>query len=81
MDKDTFAASRRHLRLSVKQCAAALGVSPRTLRAWESGRDPIPPGAADDLAALMQRPAPPHANSGNSSPRKQENYQESVKPE
>ncbi|MDY5127473.1 MULTISPECIES: helix-turn-helix domain-containing protein [unclassified Actinotignum] len=60
MDKETLAAARRRLCLSVKQCAAALGVSPRTLRAWEAGRDPIPPGVAGDLAALMQRPAPPH---------------------
>ncbi|MDK8781811.1 helix-turn-helix domain-containing protein [Actinotignum sp. GS-2025f] len=72
MDKDIFAASRRRLHLSVKQCAAALDVSPRTLRAWESGRDPIPPGVADDLAALMQWPAPPHASDSNPSPRKRE---------
>lgn len=37
-----FKAQRRALRLSQQALAAALGVSVRTVQAWEQGQNPIP---------------------------------------
>lgn len=34
--------------------ADALGNSQRTVRAWASGRDPVPPGAWRDMLALVE---------------------------
>ena len=55
MDRMTaaeFAAWRHLLGLTLDELAAALAVNPRTTRAWESGRDPIPARVADELAAM-----------------------------
>ena len=55
MDRMTaaeFAAWRHLLGLTLDELAAALAVNPRTTRAWESGRDPIPARIAGELAAL-----------------------------
>ena len=55
MDRMTageFAAWRHLLGLTLNELAEALAVNPRTTRAWESGRDPIPARVTDELAAL-----------------------------
>ncbi len=48
------AAHRRLTGLTGDQLATQLGVNPRALRAWESGRDVMPEGAAADLRTLVQ---------------------------
>ncbi len=45
-------ATREHLGISLQTFAALLGVKYETARKWESGRDPIPPGAAADVARI-----------------------------
>lgn len=55
MDRMTaaeFAAWRHLLGLTLDELAEALAVNPRTTRAWESGRDPIPARITDELAAM-----------------------------
>ena len=48
-----FAARRQLIGLSGAELAAAWGVNPRTVRAWELGRDLIPLGAASQMEALI----------------------------
>ena len=47
-----FALLRYKLGLSLRQVAEFLDVNPRTVRAWNSGRDPIPDGVLLDLDDL-----------------------------
>ncbi len=47
-----FAARRHLLGLTLDELASILGVNPRTVRAWEAERDPIPHRVPDELAAL-----------------------------
>lgn len=49
-----FAAVRRLLGLSAAELAEALSVNERTVRAWESGRDPIPYRLPRELDALRR---------------------------
>lgn len=47
-------AARRHLiGVTIDELATILHVNPRTVRAWESGRDNIPARITDELAALI----------------------------
>ena len=48
-----FAARRHLLGLTLDELASILGVNPRTVRAWEAERDPIPPRVPDELGALI----------------------------
>lgn len=48
-----FAARRHLLGLTLDELASILGVNPRTVRAWEAERDPIPPRVPDELDALI----------------------------
>lgn len=48
-----FAARRHLLGLTLDQLAAVLGVNPRTVRAWESGRDLIPPRISLEFVVLI----------------------------
>ena len=48
-----LAALRHLLGLTLDGLADALGVNPRTTRAWESGRDPIPARIAGEMGALV----------------------------
>lgn len=48
-----FAARRHLLGLTLDELAAMIGVNPRTVRAWETGRDLIPERIGDELAALI----------------------------
>lgn len=48
-----FAARRYLLGLTLDELASILGVNPRTVRAWEAERDPIPPRVPDELDALI----------------------------
>ena len=48
-----FAARRHLVGLTLEEVADALGVNPRTARAWEAGRDLIPERIGDELAALI----------------------------
>lgn len=50
-----LAAWRHLLGLTLAELAHELGVNPRTVRAWESGRYPIPHRITDELAALKAR--------------------------
>lgn len=50
-----FAAHRRLTGLTLEQLAAQLGVNPRTVRSWESGRDAVPDRIAAELGALVDR--------------------------
>ena len=43
---------REHLGLTVERLAARLAVHPRTVRAWEQGRYPIPPGVRAEIEGL-----------------------------
>lgn len=54
MDGLAFAAVRWLLGLSAAELAEALGVNERTVRAWESGRDPIPYRLPRELDALKR---------------------------
>ena len=45
---------RKQLALSQRGLAAALGVSPRTVEAWETGRN-VPSGSARHLIYLFER--------------------------
>lgn len=47
-----FAVWRHLLGFTLDELAAALAVNPRTVRSWESGRDPIPARIGEELAAL-----------------------------
>ncbi len=47
-----FAVYRHLIGLTLDELAATLGVNPRTTRAWETGRDPIPARILDELEAL-----------------------------
>ena len=51
--EDWFAARRHLTGLSVTELAAHLAVNPRTVRSWESGRDPIPARIDTLLDALV----------------------------
>ena len=47
-------AARRHLiGVTLDELATILHVNPRTVRAWESGRDNIPARITDEMAALI----------------------------
>lgn len=48
-----FAVTRHLVGLTVDELAAALAVNPRTVRAWEAGRDLIPARIPAELAALV----------------------------
>ena len=48
-----FAAHRHLIGLTLDELASILGVNPRTVRAWEAERDPIPPRVPDELDALI----------------------------
>ena len=48
-----FAARRHLIGLTLDELAAALGVNPRTTRAWESGRDRVPARIGGELSALI----------------------------
>ncbi len=48
-----FAARRHLVGFTLDQLAAVLRVNPRTVRAWESGRDLIPPRITQELAVLI----------------------------
>lgn len=50
---DDVARTRKVLNLSQKGLAAALGVSPRTVEAWEAGIN-VPSGAAQRLLYLFE---------------------------
>ena len=50
-----FAAHRRLTGLTLEQLAAQLRVNPRTVRSWESGRDPVSEWAAVALRGLVDR--------------------------
>ncbi|MGJ9487133.1 helix-turn-helix domain-containing protein [Actinotignum sp. GS-2025e] len=54
MDAPIISAYRHTLGLKIDALADLLGVSVRTMRAWESGRDPIPEGAAQDILRLVR---------------------------
>lgn len=43
---------REYLGLTGDALAAILGVQPRTLRAWEAGKDPIPARVREEVEAL-----------------------------
>ncbi|GEM_PF-4238948 len=49
-------AARLEAGVSVETCASWLGVSPETLGAWESGRDPVPLSVALRLARRLELP-------------------------
>ena len=51
---DWFAARRHLTGLSVTELAAHMAVNPRTIRSWESGRDPIPARIDTHLDALVE---------------------------
>lgn len=53
MNGAEFALLRYELGLSLSQIAAFLDVNPRTVRAWNSGRDPIPQGVLLELDDLV----------------------------
>ena len=53
MSAAEFAAHRRLAGLTVDQLAARLGVNPRTVRSWESGRDPVSEWAAASIRELV----------------------------
>ncbi len=48
-----FAARRHLLGLTLDELASILGVNPRTVRAWEAERDPIPHRVPDELDARI----------------------------
>lgn len=54
MDGLAFAATRHLLGLTMADMAEALGVNERTVRAWESGRDPIPYRLPRELDTLKR---------------------------
>ena len=54
--EDWFAARRHLTGLSVTELAAHLAVNPRTVRSWESGRDPIPARIAEIADQLFWTP-------------------------
>lgn len=49
-----FALLRYELGMSLSQVAEELGVNPRTVRAWNSGRDPVPAGVVLELDDLVR---------------------------
>lgn len=53
MNGAEFALLRYKLGLSLSQVADFLDVNPRTVRAWNAGRDPIPDGVLLDLDDLQ----------------------------
>ena len=48
-----FAAHRHLIGLTLDELADTLGVNPRTTRAWEAERDPIPARIPAELGALV----------------------------
>ena len=46
---------RQDLGLTVDTAAAVLGVETTTMRRWETARSKMPPGAVEDLLALVER--------------------------
>lgn len=54
MTSATFRALREYLGLPGSWLAAYLEVSERTIRKWDQGESPIPPGVAEELEHLAQ---------------------------
>lgn len=55
MSAAEFACWRHLLGLTLDELAETMGVNPRTVRAWEAGRDLIPERIRDELDALKAR--------------------------
>ena len=55
MSAAEFAAARHLMGHTYESLAAALAVNPRTVRSWESGRDPVSPGAEQAIRAEVAR--------------------------
>lgn len=52
MNSAQFKTIREAIGLSVTDAAEVFSVEPRTIRYWESGRNKIPPGAANEITAI-----------------------------
>lgn len=52
MDGAELRCRREYLGLSSDDLARILGVNPRTIRSWETGRDPVPERISAELADL-----------------------------
>ncbi|WP_425152903.1 helix-turn-helix domain-containing protein [Candidatus Palauibacter sp.] len=53
MDPGEFRARRAELRLSVRELARVLGVTPRTIYRWQSGKQRVPGPAAAAIRSLI----------------------------
>jgi putative transcriptional regulator len=53
-DAEDIMRTRKQLHLSQRGLASAMGVSPRTVEAWETGRN-VPSGAARHLLYLLEK--------------------------
>ena len=54
MTPQALKCARRSLGLSVRDLAALVGATPRTVRRWERGSLPLAPGVAQIVAAALQ---------------------------